>query len=113
MIVFHELRGPYGYHAYHGALHREALAEILGYEILDYFSYQVLGLDSHYAGRLTGRWYDAGHDPYDDSAYYELGYRGYEYDDGLALQLFLDGERLAELTDFDRDGEVDLVLVRS
>lgn len=95
-----------------GTFGHAALVDVLGHATLDYLLHDVLGLAPHRGRHLTGRWHDSRlHGPY-GAAFYEVGYRGSPYRDALALQLYLDGDRVAELIDFDRDGRVDLLLIR-
>lgn len=93
-----------------GALGRGDLGEILGLAVRDLVLHEVLSLSRHEARRVTGRWHDARRHGRRGSAYWQAGYRSPAYAEGLALQLFLGGERVAELVDLDRDGRVDLLL---
>lgn len=102
-----------GYEIVHArSLGFDHLAAILGYGVLEYLLYEQLGLHHGYGRHVTGRWHDARHHRPHGTAYYSVGYRSPAYHDALALQLYYQGERIAELTDFDRDGAVDLLLRR-
>ncbi len=96
-------------------LHYASLVDLLGHTAVDLLLYEVLRLGPASGNRVYGYWYDPRHHElgHHGTGYYDLGYRGDDYDDALALQLYLDEEPLAELTDFDRDGRVDVVLMNN
>lgn len=97
--------------AFHGrSLDHGELGALLGVAILDRVLADALGLSPREARRVTGRWHDARHHDRRRAAWWQLGHRPAAGADALALQLLLDGERVAELADLDRDGRVDLLL---
>ena len=101
-----------GYRYRRAILGRAGLGEILGLVAADYLLYEVLGLSPYDGLRVHGYWRDGRFYDHRRSAYWQAGYRSPEHSDALALELLLEGERVAELTDFDRDGVVDLLLTR-
>lgn len=94
----------------HRHLGRADLGDLLGLAVRDYLLYELLGLAPYRARHVTGRWHDARHHDRRGAAWWQAGHRSAPGLDPLALQLFLDGERLVELADLDRDGRVDLLL---
>lgn len=96
-------------------LHYASLVDLLGHTAVDLLLYEVLRLGPASGQHVYGYWYDPRHHElgHHGTGHYDRGYRGDVYDDALALQLYLDETPLAELTDFDRDGRVDVVLVNN
>lgn len=86
------------------------LGALLGLALFDRLLFDVLGLSPWEARRITGRWHDTRRHDRRRAAWWQRGHRPVRGADALALQLLLDGERVAELADLDRDGRVDLLL---
>lgn len=77
---------------------------------MEFVLHEVLDLPSYRSRHITGRWHDARFHDRRGTAWWQAGHATAAGVDPLALQLFLEGERLAELADLDRDGRVDLLL---